>query len=143
MEQQFGSDLTTILRDLTRRIEKIEASLRAGPGLSIGQASGPFLLPSGATPATPGSGAYFYVDGANVARWRSTAGDYSLVPPSPPSPASAPNWPESFSSPASIVNPPTASDYNLLRSDCAGLHDDLRSVILRGVDFGAWLDPSP
>ncbi|MEU4332320.1 hypothetical protein [Nonomuraea dietziae] len=141
MEQQFGTDLMTIIRDLTRRLEKLEAGQRAGPGLNVGQASGPFLVPSTSTPSTPGSGAYLYTSGSTL-RWRSTSGDYSLIPTPPPSPASAPNWPESFDSPASIVSPPSASDYNLLRADTAGLHNDLRSVILRGVQYGAWLDPS-
>lgn len=141
MEERHGTDLLTIIRDLTRRLEKLEATQRAGPGATIGQASGPFLVPSTSTPSTPGSGSYLYTSGSEL-RWRSTAGDYSLIPPDPPSPVSAPDWPESFDSPASISIAPSASDYNKLRADAAGLHDDLRTVILRGVAYGVWLDPS-
>lgn len=84
MNEEFGDGLDRIIQDLTRRIQKLEAGQRSGPGLQIGQASGPFLIPSTSTPSTPPSGVYLYVSGS-TARWRSSSGaDYSLVPPTFP-----------------------------------------------------------
>jgi len=123
--------LEQAVRDLRSSITNAGGQTTASAGWAIGNAS----------PPTPSSGGHLYASG-DEPYWKDASGSVNplITPPSPP--ASAPNWPESFDSPASIGSAPTASDYNLLRSDCAGLHDDLRSVILRGVDFGAWLDPS-
>ncbi|MCG5220256.1 hypothetical protein [Streptosporangium sp. KLBMP 9127] len=138
MVEQFGSDLTTIIRDLTRRIEKLESGQRAGPGLTIGQASGAFLLPSAATPGTPAGGGYLFASGGTP-YWKDSSGSaYPLTPAPPVTPGPAPQYPGSFDSPATIGGTPTASNYNDLRADAAMLQVCLRSVIESGRTVPIW-----
>lgn len=140
MTMPYPRGLEDRLDALERRVEQLFASIQNRQPLTT--ASQGWQIPNGSLPSAPASGGHLTAAGSEPYWTDSSGSSYSLKPPEPSPPASAPNWPDSFSSPASIVSPPSASDYNLLRSDCAGLHDDLRSVILRGVDFGAWLDPS-
>lgn len=135
MTDQYPGALERTLRDIERRLQRLEASQKAGRGLNIGQASGAFLLPNSPTPGTPQGGAYLYSSGGQV-RWRDSSGvDHAL----PGSASTAPTWPGSFTSPATISSAPTAAHYNALRSDCADiLHASLRSVILVGREAGVW-----
>ncbi|MFB4294784.1 hypothetical protein ACBI99_44645 [Nonomuraea sp. ATR24] len=75
MADVYGSGLEHMLQDLIRRVQKLEAGQRGGPGLTVGQASGAFLLPATTTPAAPDNGAYLYADFAGTVRWRGPSGE--------------------------------------------------------------------
>ncbi|MFC3980159.1 hypothetical protein [Streptosporangium jomthongense] len=136
MTDLYGTDLSRIIQDLLKRIERLEAAQRSGPGLTVGKASGPFNLPSGSA-ATPPSGANLIYDGSMV-RYVDSSGTnrpLGIVQ------TTTPQYPTSFTSPASIVSAPTASNYNALRADAAMLQVCLRDVINRGAAIPLW--PSP
>lgn len=139
MIDQYGSDQSRIIQDLIRRVEKLEANQRSGPGLQIGQASGSFNIPSTGYPGTPASGADLYVSGSTLRFVDSSGTDRQVG--SEIVPGSTPQYPTSFTSPASIVSPPTASDYNALRVDAAMLQVCLRDVINEAAATGLW--PAP
>ncbi|GAA3441073.1 hypothetical protein [Planomonospora venezuelensis] len=76
---QFGADQTRIIQDLIRRVEKLEAAQRSGPGMTIGQASSEFTLPDVGAPATPSGGAVLYSSAGSL-RWKDSSGtDRSLI----------------------------------------------------------------
>ncbi|MER7363564.1 hypothetical protein [Nonomuraea wenchangensis] len=62
MTDPYGASLERILRDLERRLQKLETAQRAGPGLIVGKASGAFNLPT-ASADIPADGASIYWDG--------------------------------------------------------------------------------
>jgi hypothetical protein len=131
MTDRFGTGLDRILLDLDRRLQKLEAGQRSGPGLTIGQASGPFLIPSASTPAAPPSGGYLYFSGGTL-RQRTPGGDRPVGGQGAPVPD-----PDSIDAPilnssATVVG----SDYNTLRGDVFDLRSDLMDLIssLRGGD---------
>ena len=59
----FPVDQNRIIKDLERRIEALEAQVRARPGTPITQASGPFYIPNSSTPDTPTGGVRLYAAG--------------------------------------------------------------------------------
>lgn len=65
MNDQFPAGQDRIIADLLRRVQKLEAAQRSGPGLNIGSASGPFFLPNSGTPANPSGGALIYASGGD------------------------------------------------------------------------------
>ncbi|GAA4934186.1 hypothetical protein HD597_010101 [Nonomuraea thailandensis] len=135
-------DLADRIRTLELIVRDLKASITNQGGLTT--ASAGWIIPNQPFPPAPSSGGRLTASGDEPIWTEAGGAAYSLVPPPPPSPASAPTWPGSFSSPATISTDPTAEHYNLLRADVVNqLHGPLRSVILRGVAFGAWLDPSP
>lgn len=133
MTSLYGNNLETLLRDLIRRVEKLEAGQRSGPGLTIGRSSGAFLLPATSPPDAPSGGVYIY---SNLSERFSVSdvGGEGVVPRQGP----APDYPSSFTSPPSIGSPPTATQYNQLRDDAAMLQVCLRSVINSGRDGGTF-----
>ncbi|MFF4989619.1 hypothetical protein ACFY19_20670 [Streptosporangium saharense] len=133
---QFPADQTRIIQDLMRRVEKLEAQLRAGPGLTIGKASGAFNLPTTGA-ATPSSGANLIYDGSQV-RYVDSSGTSRALGVTQ---TTTPQYPVSFTSPATISGTPSASNYNALRADAAMLQVCLRDVINRGAAIPLW--PSP
>lgn len=133
-------DFADRIRKLEQDVRDLKSSITNRGGLTT--ASAGWIIPNQGSPGAPGDGGHLTASGDEPLWTEASGASYSLVPTPPPSPASAPNWPDSFSSPATVTGTVTDTVYNLLRADCAGLHDDLRSVILRGVAFGAWLDPS-
>lgn len=118
MTDQFGTDLERILRGFESRLQKLEASQRGGPGLTVGKASGPFLLPDASPAADPASGVYLYVDGTTLRQRDSTGLDRpvgnsaaNVVVPG----ISAPNAPSSYvQSQAQAISDGLATTYNSL-----------------------------
>lgn len=139
MNEQYGSSVESMLRDLIKRVEKIEAALRSGPGMQIGKASGSFNIPSTGYPGVPSSGAELYVSGSSLRVVDSSGTDRPVG--GSVTPGDTPQYPTSFSSPATVTGTVTDTVYNALRADCAMLQVCLRDVINEAAATGLW--PSP
>jgi hypothetical protein len=124
------------IADLERQVQQLFSSIQNRQGIT--SASAGLVIPPRATPPTPDSGGHIYASGSEP-MWRGASGEtYSLTPSPPISPGPAPQYPTSFSSPASITGDPTASNYNELRADAAMLQVCLRSVIESGRTVPIW-----
>ena len=131
----FPGNQSRIIRELERRMEALEAQARTRPGMEVGRASGPFLIPSTATPPAPVSGGYLYFSGGTL-RQRTPSGDRPVGGHG----AAVPN-PDSIDAPilssgASVVG----SDYNTLRGDVVDLRSDLLDL-LGSLRTGQVIDP--
>lgn len=127
MTDQFGANLERIIQDLAKRVQKLEASQRGGPGLTVGKASGPFLLPNAGPAGNPASGVYLYVSGTTLRQRDSTGLDRpvgnsaaNVIVPA----ITAPNAPASYNqAQAQAISDGLATTYNAL----IALHVTLRT----------------
>lgn len=135
MTEKYGLDLERILKDLSRRLARVEAALKVKPGLNIVRASGAFNLPTTFGATRPDTGASLYHDGSTLRMIDASGND---TPVGGVNMTTRPQYPSSFSSPATISGTPTAANYNALRADAAMLQVCLRDVINRGAEIPLW-----
>ncbi|MBG0830502.1 hypothetical protein HS041_22330 [Planomonospora sp. ID67723] len=131
---QFPAEESRIIRELQRRIERLETLVGQVKGTPVTQTSGPLFIPDG-TPSTPSGGAYLFSEGG-VFKWRSSGGTtYSGIPPtvpkasfvSDPNPISAGGAPGAYSSAHSEA---LRTDITHLRTKYIALRDALVSAPL-------------
>lgn len=133
-------------RALERRVNDLFTSIQNRSGTVV--ASQGWLLRAMSDPATPPTGdVYIYASGGRL--WaRSTLGDVPLEPipdiPPPFTGTSTPQYPLSFSSPATVTGTVQDTHYNLLRADIVNqLFLPLRDVINKGATTSPPLWPAP
>ncbi|MEV4020155.1 hypothetical protein AB0J35_57735 [Nonomuraea angiospora] len=134
-------DLADRIRALEQAVRDLKSSItNQSPLVS---ASAGWIIPNQAFPPAPPSGGHLTASG-NEPIWTEAGGaTYSLVPSPPFTGTITPQYPTSFSSPATIVSAPTAQNYNDLRADAAMLQVCLRDVINKGATTTPRLWPTP
>ncbi|MER7361953.1 hypothetical protein [Nonomuraea wenchangensis] len=126
------------IRQLERDVEELKALLSARQPLtaaSQGWRMADMGIPSvsaGQVQIGSNGGDFYVATASGVKR----IPDLSL-------PGVTPDYPTSFTSPATIGSAPTAANYNALRADAAMLQVCVRSIINRGASIKFWPAPPP
>ncbi|MGA4989856.1 hypothetical protein [Nonomuraea bangladeshensis] len=134
---RYPDDLFAVIRELTARVEQLEAQLRQRAPLTT--ASQGWKMTDMAIPSV----------GPGEIQIGSNGGELFVATESGTKrlnqlnvPVATPPYPASFTSPATIGSAPTAQNYNDLRADVVNqLFTPLRDVINKGASIGLW--PAP
>lgn len=134
-------DVMDRLRALEQAVKDLRASITNQGGYTT--ASAGLIIPNQGFPPAPASGGRLTASSDEPIWTEASGSTYSLVPSPPFTGTSTPQYPTSFSSPATVTGTVTDTVYNALRADCAMLQVCIRSIINNGAATSPRLWPAP